>query len=115
MPGQRNANRQGIVRNGQQPLDFAYGHVMPQAPEVEKAVLGALMIEIEYSTRSGSVFTCRISDIVYSQYYGGGYIQAYREDLGEERTFKVSRIMKVNGHSFTRIYWNQIGDNFNRI
>ena len=45
MPGQRNANRQGTVRNGQQPLDFAYGHVMPQAPEVEKAVLGALMID----------------------------------------------------------------------
>ena len=33
------------MRNGQQPLDFAYGHVMPQAPEVEKAVLGALMID----------------------------------------------------------------------
>ena len=25
--------------------DFAYGHVMPQAPEIEKAVLGALMID----------------------------------------------------------------------
>ena len=45
MPGQRNTNRQGTVRNGQQPQDFAYGHVMPQAPEVEKAVLGALMID----------------------------------------------------------------------
>ena len=45
MPGQRNANRQGAVRNGQLPQDFAYGHVMPQAPEVEKAVLGALMID----------------------------------------------------------------------
>ena len=33
------------MRNGQQPLDFAYGHVMPQAPEVEKVVLGALMID----------------------------------------------------------------------
>ena len=45
MPGQRNSNRQGTVRNGQLPLDFAYGHVMPQAPDVEKAVLGALMID----------------------------------------------------------------------
>ena len=45
MPGQRNTNRQGTVRNGQQPQDFLYGHVMPQAPEVEKAVLGALMID----------------------------------------------------------------------
>lgn len=82
---------------------------------VDRAVMLRQTIEIEYCTRNGSVFTCKISDIVYSQYYGGGYIQAYREDLGEERTFKVSRIMKVNGHSFTRIYWNQIGDNFNRI
>ena len=82
---------------------------------IERAVMLRQTIEIEYCTRSGSVFTCKISDIVYSQYYGGGYIQAYREDLGEERTFKVCRIQKVNGRSFSRIYWNQIGDNFNRI
>lgn len=32
--------------NGQKPVwDFTYGHVMPQAPEMEKAVLGALMID----------------------------------------------------------------------
>ena len=82
---------------------------------IDRAVQLRQTIEIEYCTRSGSVFTCRISDVVYSQYYGGGYIQAFREDMGEERTFKVSRIMKVNGHSFSRIFWNQIGDNFNRI
>ena len=82
---------------------------------IDRAVMLRQTIEIEYCTRSGSVFTCKISDIVYSQYYGGGYIQAYREDMGEDRTFKVSRIMKVNGHSFSRIYWNQIGDSFNRI
>ena len=82
---------------------------------IDRAVMLRQTIEIEYCTRSGSVFTCSISNIVYSQYYGGGYIQAYREDMGEDRTFKVSRIMKVNGHSFSRIYWNQIGDNFNRI
>lgn len=82
---------------------------------IDRAVMLRQTIEVEYCTRSGSVFTCKISDIVYSQYYGGGYIQAYREDMGEERTFKVSRIQKVNGHSFSRIYWDQIGDNFNRI
>jgi predicted DNA-binding transcriptional regulator YafY len=82
---------------------------------IDRAVLLRQTIEIEYCTRSGSVFTCKISDIVYSQYYGGGYIQAYREDMGEDRTFKVSRIMKVNGHSFTRIFWYQLGDNFYRI
>ena len=40
MPGQRNNSRRE-----QLPLDFTYGHVMPQALEVEKAVLGALMID----------------------------------------------------------------------
>ena len=82
---------------------------------IDRAVMLRQTIEIEYCTRSGSVFTCSISNIVYSQYYGGGYIQAYREDMGEDRTFKVSRIMKVNGHSFTRIFWYQLGDNFYRI
>jgi replicative DNA helicase len=39
MPGQRNNNKR------EQPLDLTYGHLMPQAPEIEKAVLGALMID----------------------------------------------------------------------
>ena len=82
---------------------------------VERTVMRKDTIEIEYCTRSGNIFTCEISDIVFSQYYGGGYIQAYRTDIGEARTFKVSRILKVNGHSFSRIFWNQIGDNFNRV
>jgi predicted DNA-binding transcriptional regulator YafY len=82
---------------------------------IDRAVMLRDTIEIEYCTRSGSVFTCKISDIVYSQYYGGGYILAFREDLGEERTFKISRIQKVNGRSFTKIFWYQLGDNFNRI
>lgn len=82
---------------------------------VGRAVMLGQTIEIEYCTRSGNIITCEISDIIYSKYYGGGYIQAYRTDIGEERTFKVSRILKVNGHSFSRIFWNQIGDNFNRL
>ena len=82
---------------------------------IDRAVQLRQTIEIEYCTRSGNIFTCEISDIIYSNYYGGGYIQAYRTDIGEERTFKVSRIQKVNGHCFSRIFWNQIGDNFNRI
>lgn len=42
MTEQRNSN---ISR--QQTLDLTYGHIMPQAPEMEKAVLGALMIDKE--------------------------------------------------------------------
>jgi len=82
---------------------------------IDRAIMFQQAIEIEYCTRNGKVFTCVISDIGYSSYYGGGYIQAYRKDIGEERTFKVSRIMSVNGHCFSQIYWNQIGDGFKRI
>lgn len=45
MPGQRNQYRQSQGRNGQLSLDFSYAQVQPQALEVEKAVLGALMID----------------------------------------------------------------------
>lgn len=82
---------------------------------IDRAVQLRQAIEIEYRTRSGCVFTCEISDIVYSHYYGSGYIQAYCQDLGVERTFKICRIQKVNGHCFSRLYWNQIGDEFKRV
>ena len=82
---------------------------------IDRAIMFQQSIKIEYCTRNGSVFTCDITNIGYSQSYGGGYIVAYRTDIGEDRTFKVSRIMKVNGHSFSRIHWNQIGDDFRRI
>lgn len=82
---------------------------------IDRAVMYGQTIEIEYCTRNGKVFTCKIADIGYSCYYGGLYIQAYRLDIEEERTFKISRIKKVNGHSFSPIFWNQIGDYFNRI
>ena len=74
MPGQRNNRRT------QQPLDLSYGHVMPQAPEIEKAVLGALMIDKD----------------------------AYMEVCDLLRP-------KVNGHSFSQIFWQQIGDDFKRL
>jgi len=82
---------------------------------IDRAVQMNQEIEIEYCTRNGRVFTCRIADIRYSNYYGGMYIQACRLDIREERTFKVSRIMRVNGHCFSRIFWDQIGDEFKRI
>ena len=82
---------------------------------IDRVVTQGLSIEIEYFTRSGRVFSCEIDHIEYSRYYGGGYIQAYRKDIGEDRTFKVSRILSVNGHSFSRIFWQQIGDDFKRI
>ena len=82
---------------------------------IDRAVISQQALEIEYCTRNGKVFTCEITNIGYSNYYGGGYIVAYRMDMGEDRTFKVSRILSVNGHSFSRIFWQQIGDDFKRI
>lgn len=81
----------------------------------DRAIYSRQTIEIEYCTRNGRVFSCKITNIGYSNYYGGGYIVAYRTDMGEDRTFKVSRILSVNGHSFSRIFWQQIGDEFKRI
>ena len=75
---------------------------------IDRAIVFRKTIEIEYITRSGCLFRCRISDIRYSTY-------SFREDMKLERIFKISRILKVNGHSFSRIFWNQIGDNFNVI
>lgn len=43
MQEQRSSGRHGQGR--QLPLDFTYGHLQPQAPDVERAVLGALMID----------------------------------------------------------------------
>ena len=40
-----NNNNGRRVRQSQLPLDFTYGHLQPQALEVERAVLGALMID----------------------------------------------------------------------
>jgi predicted DNA-binding transcriptional regulator YafY len=82
---------------------------------IDRAIITQQNIEIEYCTRSGKIFTCRISNIEYSNFNGGGYILAYREDIKTDRTFKIGRILKVNGHAFRRIYWNQIGDDFKRI
>ena len=45
MPSQRTQYNRGQRKSAPTPLDFAYGHVQPQALEVEKAVLGALMID----------------------------------------------------------------------
>ena len=82
---------------------------------IDRAIYSRQTIEIEYCTRNGRVFSCKITNIGYSNYYGGGYIVAYRTDMGEDRTFKVSRILSVDGHSFSRIFWQQIGDEFKRI
>ena len=44
-----------------QPIDPTYGHIQPQAPEVEKAVLGALMID-----KDAYVEVCEIPRVLSS-------------------------------------------------
>lgn len=82
---------------------------------IDRAIRLHDSLVIEYCTRSGKIFSCRISNIDYSNYSGGGYIQAYREDIEADRTFKICRILKVNGHAFRHVFWRQIGDDFKRI
>ena len=82
---------------------------------IHRAVVLRETIKIEYCTRKGTVITCHINNIEYSRKYGAMYIEAFCLNVEEDRTFKISRIMKVNDHSFSRIFLNQIGDNFNRI
>ena len=82
---------------------------------IDRAIYSRQTIEIEYCTRNGRVFSCKITNIGYSNYYGGGYIVAYRTDMREDRTFKVSRIWCVDVHSFYRIFCHEIGDEFKRI
>lgn len=40
---------------------------------IDRAIMAQQSIEIEYCTRNGRVFTCEITNIGYSNYYGGGY------------------------------------------
>lgn len=82
---------------------------------IHRAVVMRLTIEIQYCTRRGDVYSFHINNIMYSRRYGAMYIEAFCLEMEEDRTFKISRIMMVNGHSFSRIFWNQIGDNFSVI
>ena len=82
---------------------------------IDRAIRLKESIVIEYCTSSGIIFSCRISNIDYSNFNGGGYILAYCEDIEADRTFKICRILKVNGHAFRHVFWRQIGDDFKRI
>ena len=44
---------------------------------IDRAVISQQALEIEYCTRNGKVFTCEITNIGYSNYYGGGYIELF--------------------------------------
>lgn len=54
MPTNTNSNRR---KSSQQPIDNTYGHLPPQAIEVERDVLGALLIDVEAFTLVGEMLT----------------------------------------------------------
>ena len=64
---------------------------------VKKAIRENKSITIKYKKYDGTITTRRISDIEESDEFGAGYIRAYCHLRGEERTFKISRILEVDG------------------
>lgn len=97
MPGQRTQYRRGQGNGAQLPLDFAYGHVQPQALEVEKAVLGALMID-----REAYMEVCELLNI--ESFYDPRHQKIYAaiQQLGvEEKPIDVLTVTDMLGKNGT--------------
>ncbi len=60
---------------------------------IRRAIDEGLTLEIEYAKDSFEKSSRVISDISVSDEYGLGYISAYCHMRGEQRTFKVSKIV----------------------
>ena len=97
MPGQRTQYRRTQGNGAQLPLDFAYGHVQPQALEVEKAVLGALMID-----REAYVEVCELLHV--ESFYDPRHQKIYAaiQQLGvEEKSIDVLTVTDMLGKNGT--------------
>ena len=97
MPGQRTQYRRTQGNGAQLPLDFAYGHVQPQAVEVEKAVLGALMID-----REAYVEVCELLHV--ESFYDPRHQKIYAaiQQLGvEEKPIDVLTVTDMLGKNGT--------------
>ena len=80
-------------RTKKQPIDPTYGHIQPQAPEVEKAVLGALMID-----KDAYVEVCEIPRVLSSSLDKEKVIESVDHlvnPLDNAINEKCSRIKKV--------------------
>lgn len=60
---------------------------------IKRAQEDDLTLEIDYVKEGFPKSTRTISDISESNEYGVGYIRAFCHTRGEERTFKISRIV----------------------
>lgn len=72
---------------------------------IDDAILNGKAVTIKYIKYSGEYSTRKISDIHYSNEYGegGDYIEAFCHKRQERRTFKISRIVSVDGISDTPV------------
>lgn len=60
---------------------------------ISRAIKDGLTLEIDYAKNSYEKSTRVISDVSISEEYGNDYISAYCHLRGEQRTFKISRIV----------------------
>ena len=60
---------------------------------IRRAIEDGLTLEIDYAKNSYEKSSRVISNITLSTEYGIGYISAYCHMRGEDRTFKISRII----------------------
>lgn len=66
---------------------------------IKKSIRENKDITIKYRKYNGEISTRRISNIEFSDEYGDDYIKAYCHLRNEKRTFKISRIIAVDGIS----------------
>ena len=64
---------------------------------IDQAIKEGKSVTISYMKYGGELSTRKISDIKYSDEFGLDYISAYCHLRNENRTFKISRIQKVDG------------------
>lgn len=69
---------------------------------IDQAIKDGRSITISYVKYGGEFSTRKISDIKYSDEFGPDYISAYCHLRNENRTFKISRIQKVDGITFSK-------------
>lgn len=71
---------------------------------LEQAMNDGSTLEIDYEKYDGEQSHRSISNIQYSDEYGDDYISAFCHLRGEDRTFKIDRILKINGISYSNDY-----------
>ncbi len=83
---------------------------------INKAIRDHSDIIIKYQKDDGSISTRKLSNIDYSDEFGNEYIKAFCHLRKEDRTFKISRILEINGVTFKKAslpnYWVHYGEEY---